>query len=491
MVPSSREKGRGAYRDLMMNYINGIKDSTLIVHGRGNKIVSKWTSFNLLDIGLMNYIRIRKRTISTEEKTFTMGSSITAGDKNSIYIAYWNDEQGDYSTSLSVGDNNNVEVVLYERDDISIGSRNHIRGKMNISSSGTTIGDDNILIDFTPEITTGSTIYGYPELSELMFETEIVSIASEGSMQIEVADTSKVMLGNEIFFGTLGAAFADRIVTSVNGNFIGFETPLSSKEVTIVSSRVFNHYPETVEVFNSSLSEDVSKGSKRIMLSDLGSLHLRDITIDGTFETKSFFQRSSDNMVIIRDSTDKDYQAGTSVVSDGEYPYMLWDTEISLESGSTYFVNSPKHSAHIGRVVNVDGIDYHIIGFTSTTITLNEPVPIESTALSFSPISEAPGGGPSSTTLTENSAGNSMIIQVQNSSTFFIGQILRVSEIVKLFSIVSISANTITLNEKIFGDSIDNSFYVGVVELPIDIVTTKASIEAGALDLNTYIFGEL
>ena len=65
------------------------------------------------------------------------------------------------------------------------------------------------------------------------------------------------------------------------------------------------------------------------------------------------------------------------------------------------------------------------------------------------------------------------------------------SEIVKLFSIVSISANTITLNEKIFGDSIDNSFYVGVVELPIDIVTTKASIEAGALDLNTYIFGEL
>ena len=491
MVPSSREKGRGAYRDLMMNYINGVKDSTLIVYGRGNKIVSKWTNFSLLNIGLMNYIRIRKRTISTGSETFIMDSSITAGDKNSIYIAYWNDENGDYSTSLSAGDNNNVEVVLHERDDISIGSRNHIRGKMNISSSGTVIGDDNILIDFTPEITTGSTIYGYPELSELMFETEIVSIASEGSLQIEVADTSKIMLGGEIFFGTLGAAFANRIVTSVNGSFVGFEAPLSSKEVTIASSRVFNHYPETVEVFNSTLSENVDQGSKRIILSDLGSLHLRDITINGLFKTKSFFQRSSDNMVIIKDATDYAYLAGTDVVSDGIYPYSQWDTAISLDSGSTYFVDNAKDSAYIGRITNIDGTDYSITGFTDSTITLDSVAPGITSSFSFPAVSEEPGGGPSSTTLTENAAGNSIVIQVQDSSTFFTGQVLRVSEITKPFNIVSISANTITLNEKIFGDSVDNSFYVGVVELPIDMVATKASIEAGALDLDNYIFGGL
>ena len=41
----------------------------------------------------------------------------------------------------------------------------------------------------------------------------------------------------------------------------------------------------------------------------------------------------------------------------------------------------------------------------------------------------------------------------------------------------------------IFGTSVNDSFYVGVVELPIDIATTKANIEAGALDLHTYIFG--
>ena len=489
MIPASREKGRGAYRDLMYNYINDVKDIAHKIPGRANKAFSTLASFPVLDLGLFNYLHVRKRRVSTKNGTFTMEASVTAGDENSIKIAYWYAGEADYSVVLNAGSNNNVDIVLYEVDDFNIGSGNYIDGRLSIANGGTTIGDNNILIDFSPEVQAGSTIYGYPELSELMFETEVASIAIEGSTEIEVADTSKIMLGGEIFFGTLGAAFADRIVTSIVGNMVGFETPLTSKEVTIVASRVFNHYPETVEVFNSTLAENVDQGSKRIIVSDLGSLHLRDITINGAFQTKAFFQRSSDNMVIIRDATDYAYLSGTPVVSDGIYPYLPWDTAISLDSGSTYFVDNVKDSAYIGRVTNVEGTDYSIIGFTDSTITLDSAVPGITSSFSFPAVSEAPGGGPSSTKLSVNAAGNSLDITVEDASTFFVGQTVRISEIVKLFTVDSIAGNVITLTDMIFGTSVNNSFYVGVVELPIDIATTKANIEAGALDLHTYIFG--
>ena len=489
MIPASREKGRGAYRDLMFNYINGVKDTTVITPGRRNIVSSTLASFTLLNLGLFNNLKVRKRRVASRTKVFTMESSVTAGDENSIDVSYWYPEEVDYSASITAGSNNNIDVVLYEVDNISIGSGNHIRGHLNIANSGTVIGDNNILIDFTPEVIEGSAVYGLPSLSELMFQTEVTSISTTGAISIEVDDTSKIMLGGEIFFGTLGAAFADRIVTSVVGNIVGFETPLTSKEITIVGSRVFNHYPETVASFNSVLSEDVIQGSKRIVASDLGDLHLRDITIGSTFKTVSFFQRSSDNMIIIKDATDSAYPIGTDVVSDGIYPYLLWDTPISLDSGSTYFVDNAKDSAYIGRVVNVEGTDYSIIGFTDSTITLDSAVPGITSSLLFPAVSEALGGGPSNTTLEANAAGNSIEISVVDASTFFVGQILRISEIVKPFTVISITGNDITLDDMIFGSSINNSFYVGVVELPIDIVATKASIEAGALDLNTYIFG--
>ncbi len=489
MIPSSRSKGRGAYRDLMLNYINEEEDVINIIPGRRNIVRSTLADFTLLNLGLFNHIEVRKRIVMEQGFTFTMEASITAGDKNSVRALYWSPDKANYDADINLGDNNNIDVVLYEKDNISIGSGNHVRGRLNVANSGTTIGDNNILIDFTPEITEGSTVYGLPQLSELMFETEIISTSTTNDTQIEVDDTSKIMLGGKIFFGTLGAAFADRTVSWVNGNFVGFDVPLTYKETTISGSRVFNHYPETEEVLSSTLSEDVDEGSKRIMISDLGSLHLRDMTIDGTFNTKSFFQRSSDNMVIIRDATDKAYPAGTTVISDGTYPYSTWDTSCSLDSGSTYTVVGAKSSAYIGRVVNVSGTDYNIIGFTNSTITLNLPVPGGTTDLSFLMVDEAPGGGPSNTVLSVSAAGNSLDISVVDSSTFFIGQTIRISEMIKVFIVVSIIGDTITLNDKIFGDSVNDSFYVGVVELSIDVDSTKASIEAGALDLNNYIFG--
>lgn len=489
MVPTSRDKRRGAYRDLMFNYINGTKDTEVIFPGRRNTVSSTLASFALLNLESFNHITLVKRRVSQERKTFTMESSVVAGDDNSIKVSYWSPEFRDYTASILAGSDNNVDIVLHEIDNISIGSGNHMRGKLSIAEGGTSIGNNNILIDFTPEIAEGSRVYGYPELSELMFETEVVSISSAGSKQIEVDDTSKIMLGGKIYFGTLGAAFADRIVTWVNGNFVGFDDPISSKEVTIVGSRVFNHYPETVEMFNSTLAENVDQGSKRIVVSDSGSLHLRNLTINGLFETKSFFQRSSDNMVIIRDATDLAYLAGTTVTSAGVYPYSEWNTACSLYSGSTYYVENAIDSAYIGRVIDISEVSYTIVGFSSDTITFDMTIPVGTTHLSFLSVDEAQGGGPSSTTLEANAAGNSLVIDTLDATGFFIGQTLRIGEIVKTFTVISIDGNTITLNIKIFGDTVNDSFYVGVVELPIDIAATKASIEAGAIDLNTYIFG--
>ena len=490
MIPASRSKRSGAYRDLMRNYIDGEEDIEHRILGRKNVLTSTLTTFDSLNLGFFNSLQLRKRLIAIEHELFKINSTVSLGNFNDIYIKYWSDKEEDYSVSVVAVDNNNVDVFMPEQDNLDIGSGNHIRGVLNISNSGTTIGDNNILIDFTPELTTGSVVSGLPELSELMVKTEIASVSGLGETAIEVEDPSKIMLGGKIFFGTVGAAYADRIVTSVDGNFVGFGDPLLSKETTVMGSIVFNHYPETVSTFNSSLSEDVAKGSKRIILSDLGSLHLRDIVIGGSFTTKSFFQRTSDNMVIIRDSTDAEYLAGTTVISDGFFPYSSWVTSAILSSGSTYMVSDPRDNAYIGRLTTIDTVDYYITGFTSSTITFNAPLPMDSyPSLTFSEVDDALGGGPSTTVMASNTAGNSNIIEVEDASTFFVGQVLRIEVIVKLFIVNSISGNLMTLDEQIFGDSISNSFYIGRIELPIDIVATKIDIEAGALDLNAYVFG--
>ncbi len=493
MVPSSREKKQGAYRDLMWNYINGVKDTEDKVTGRKNVITSILTDFIALDLGFFNTVNIRKRVVTEKAgkiiTTFRMISSVTSGDRNNIEIKYWSPFLGDFPTVVSVGDDNNIDIILHEIDSTVVGNANHIRGKLNVSNTGTSIGSNNILIDFEPELVAGSSVYGLPELSELMFETEVISPGVELDNRIEVSDASKIMLGGEIFFGTAGAAFASREVAWVTGNTVGFDEPLLYKERVSVGSRVFNHYPETVEVFESTLAEIAYQGNKRIVLSDTGSLHLRDITIGGSFHTKSFFQRSSDNMVIVKDTIDAEYQTGTSVVSAGAYPYSTWDTACSLEAGSTYSVSDAMHSAYIGRVIDVGGSDYIITGFTEDSVSFDSALPGGTVSLSFPAVDEALGGGPSNTELSANVPGNSSIIFVEDTSSFFIGQTVKISEIVKSFVVVSIFEGTITLDDKIFGDSVDDSFYIGKTELPIDIVATKAAIEAGALDLNAYIFG--
>ncbi len=490
MIPAAREGRRGAYRDLMRNYINGEEDKENMIPGRKNTVTSNLTTFDSLNLGFFNFVKIRKRIVSADRVTFEVNSNIAIGDKNNIYVTYWSPQKSDFSVSISAGDDNHIDVVLHESDDIAIGSGNYIGGKLNLASGGTTIGNDNMLIDFEPELVEGSSVYGLPELSELMFETEVVTIGEEGDIQIEVDDTSKIMMGGKIFFGTTGAAFADREVTWVNGNIVGFDKPLAFKEITTVGSRVFNHYPETVELFESSLSEDVEAGSKRIMLSDEGSMHLRDIVIDGTFHTVSFFQRSSDNMMIIKDATDAEYPIGTTIAAEGKYPYSSWTPGCSLETGSTYTVGSTKHNAYIGRTTHVFGTDYIITGFSEDSITFDAPLPMGVSILVFLSVDEAPGGGPSNTVLSAGVPGNSETIEVEDASAFFVGQLVRLSEVVKLFTVISISGNTMVLGSKIFGDSVDGSFYVGRVELPIDIASTKAAIAAGALDLNAYIFGE-
>ncbi len=490
MIPASRDKRKGAYRDLMLNYINGAEDTNNAIEGRKNTVTSNLTTFSSLDLGFFNFVNIRKRIVSEELKTFEMNSEVTAGDRNNIHVTYWYPGAEDFSTSILVGSDNNVDAILHEVDDISIGDRNRISGKLNVASGGTVIGDDNVLIDFEPELVSNSSVFGFPALSELMFETEVTSVGTEGSTSIEVDNTDKIMLGGKIFFGTMGAAFADRKVTWASGNLVGFDTPLSFKEITTVGSRVFNHYPETITSLESSLSEDVGSSSKRIMLSDTGDMHLRDIIIDGSFHTKSFFQRTADKMVIIKDATDAEYPAGTTVEAEGTYPYSSWTPACSWEAGSTYAVNNAKHNAYIGRTTHVFGIDYIITGFNEDSITLNAPLPEGVSILVFLSVDEAPGGGPSSTALSENVPGNSQVIEVDDASSFFVGQVVRLDEVVKHFTVVSISESTIVLDSKIFGDSVDGAFYIGRVELPIDVVATKAAIEAGALDLNTYIFGE-
>ncbi len=494
MVPVSRSQRRGAYIDLMRNYINGQEDMD-IIPGRRNTVTSNLTAFDGLALGFFNHVKIRKRIVIKEEEgskitTFVLNSDITTGDRNELSVTYWTDELSNIVSSINVGNDNNIDVILDETDDIMVGSGNYIKGKLNLASNGTAIGNNNILIDFEPELIRRSAMHGFPELSELMFETEITSIGTEGATSIEVDSTDKIMLGGKIFFGTMGAAFTDREVTWVSGSLVGFDAPLSFKEITTVGSRVFNHYPETITFFESSLSEDVGSGSKRIMLSDTGDMHLRDIVIDGSFHTKSFFQRTADNMVIIKDATDDEYPTGTTVVSEGIYPYLSWTPACSLETGSTYAVNSAKHSAYIGRTTHVFGIDYIVTGFNEDSITLDAPLPEGVSILVFLSVDEAPGGGPSNTSLSENVPGNSQVVEVDDASSFFVGQLIRLEGIVKRFTVISISENTIVLDSKIFGDSVDGAFYIGRVELPIDTVATKAAIEAGALDLDTYIFGE-
>jgi hypothetical protein len=490
MIPKSRLLKSGAYRILQPNVVNGVPSRYIAGSAVSNDIKTRLADIVYSSIGDYNDINLYKRRVAlSKEEPFRVNVALSIGDKNSIDIKYWSDEKDDATTSLTVGDDNLVDIVLEDFDGVSIGSRNVLLGSFDTMSNGVEIGDDNVLINFSTEIREGTEIVGMPRESEMMYETKVSEYAGMGQNYIEVVDATMIMFGTEIIFGSSGAAFVRRVVTAVNGNKVYFDEPLLSRESTFPGAEVFNEYYEKLDLFETVISEDAPHGSKRIFIRDSANLHLRDIIIGGTFSTKVFFVRDEDNMAIIKDMLDQDYAEGTSVYSPGVNKYAAWNiTGIKDADIQNRLLFDGENNAYIGRKCTVDQVEYTVIGFGRGYIDFDVDIADSQLTCSFAELDDREYGLMVSTTVSADISGTDTTIPLEDTTGFFVGQPVTIDGFSKKPVVVSKTDSEIVLSSPVVDQNISNSFYIKGMKLGSGATEARQLIADAAQDIHTYIF---
>jgi hypothetical protein len=492
MVPRSRLLKSGAYRILQPNIINGVSYRYIAGSAVSNNIKTRFVDITYSAMGDYNDINLYKRRIApAKEAPFRISVALSIGDKNLIDIKYWSDEKENTATSLTAGDDNLIDVIVDDLDDISIGSRNVLLGSFDTMNDGVEIGDDNVLINFSTEISEGTEIVGMPRESEMMYETKVAEYAGMGQDYIEVVDPSMIMFGTEVIFGSSGAAFVRRVVTAVNNNRVYFDEPLLSRESTFPGAEVFNEYYEKLDAFETTLSEDALHGSKRIFMSDSASLHLRDIVIGGTFSTKIFFVRDEDNMAIIKDMLDQDYEEGTTIYSPGVNKYAAWSIVGEKDPNiPNRLLFDGENNAYIGRSCTVGQDEYTIVGFGRGYIDLSVDIAGTQLACSFDELDDREYGLMVSSIVSADTTGISTVIPVDDTTGFFIGQPVAIDGFSRKPEIVSKTDSEIVLSTPMVEQNISNSFYIGSMKLGNGAAEARQLIANASQDIHTYIFGD-
>ena len=493
MIPKSRLARRGAYRNVVPNEVDGIIRDEWFGSAIGNKIRTRLVNEKIGSFGNFNDLVLYKRKVTRRRprKTFVANINISTGNKNSGIIKFMSTKDADLNINVLLGDNNALDMSTYDEDDISIGNNNTIIGKLDTKNGGVTIGDNNFLVDFAPELTKGRYVKGMPKIGSLMFSTEVSEYAGMGQNFICVKNTNKIAYGMEIFFGSVAAGFVRRNVTAVDGNKVFFKEPLENREATFPGALVFNEYYDILPAYSSTLSADAERRTKRIFVADNQNLHMRKVKIGDDFETMVFFMREEDNMTIIKDMTPKEFPAGTPITAPEVNPYSAWTTSITQDkTTSTKYSISGENKAFIGRSISINGTSYSIVGYTSNTITFSKPLPDGVTSLHFKEIDSSPSGEAVTSYLSKSVAGNTKYLPVADGKKFFVGQKIKVEGMSTMGTIASIDGNILTLEKPLFEDTVSNKFYVGLRELTRSVDVDKEFISNAKEDLHRYIFGE-
>ncbi len=493
MIPKSRRLNRGAYRNVVPNTINNDIRNELFGTSVGNSLHTRLTTLNIEDSGDFNVLTFYKRKVSRKKpsKVFTAGVTLSVGAKNSGYVKLMSIRESDFDVVANIGSRNVLDFRTYDEDNINIGNDNIVFGVLDTKNGGVVVGDGNFLVDFKSEIAEGSYVKGYPKTGSLMYETKVIEYAGVSQDYIEVEDTSRLAYDTEIIFGSVAAGFVRKNITSVVGNKVYLDSPLTAKESTFPDAMVFNEYYEILPAYSSVLSRDAERRTKRIFVSDNQALHLRKVKIGGTFDTVVFFMRAADNMTIIKNLTPEELPAGTTITSSEVNPYSAWIPSLAQDVTipEKYTVGGV-NKAFIGRSAMVDAVSYTVVGFTEDTVTFSEELPEGTDSLYFGELDSEPSGSMVTSSTAQAIAGNSVAIPVDDSSKFFIGQTIKLEGMSTKGLISNIVGGSLILDTQLFDDVVTNKFYVGLYELPISKNSARSLINTASADLHSFIFGE-
>ena len=473
----------GAYRD----FVSPILSDSVSAEVEYLSNISTKGSINVSgDIGHRNIVSFSKRFIKED----SLSLPVVIGDDNIVDLYFRSKTPSSNNPhTLQIGNENRIKARTSENPvDIEVGSRNVIDGFFN--AGNIVIGDNNLLYDFTGEISDGVVVSATDKLGSLMFSTKITEPAGVGSTYVEVLSTHNMMIGGEIKFGTVGAAFARKKIKSIIGVKVYLDEPLSLKESTYPEALVFNDLPETEETKVFYTSADAVRLSKRLPISEDSSLPLREIEIDGTFSTKIFFVRSSDNIAIVKNLLPSSYPAGTRVVAKGWYPYeaKTWNiTGVVDSSAKVVSVENPD-GAYIGReITDSNGDAFSIVGFIDSNIVLSgipalgigvsDSVPIVLPTLNTIAIIEA-----------TQSADNAIITIPEHE--FSEGDTVLFTGFSDLKTIVSVTENTIELNSSLMPAVLNNTICFGnyIVDRSFN---HRDFVESHSDEIHNYLFGAM
>ncbi len=489
MIPNSRKVLNRAYRTFLTSILNDRIVSTAL-YGRGNKLITRGVDISIKNIGTVNTIDIQRQPLP--HKTTKVNNKniieLNIGDMNNIQIELQPTVSQDNTISLKAGNNNIVKAELSEADNISIGNSNTILGKLDTANK-TQIGNNNILINFSAEIKEGTIIRGTPKKWSLKVDTKISKNAEIGQNYIEVKDTTHITSGRPIFFGSIGAAYVERVVTGVKSNRVYFKEVLKAKELAYIGAEVFNRYYEALDKYEGFLLKSPKKGSRVIYLSNKGNLRLREVKIGDNFITKILFIRESDNMAIIDKLIDQDLQSGFPIVAQKSNPYEQLTIQLVEKKANNKYIVSSSRDISIGRSALIDKDVFTVVGFGEDYIVFDKELPDNTQNITFSAIDNSRGGDIVVSRTTTNISGSSPILYIEEPKKFYIGQKIEISSANFWATITDIGDNYIQLNRNMFPTQIENKFYIGTYELERNMDTAKENMTKAMNNLHEYIFG--
>jgi len=478
-----------AYHDFIPSFINGEQHN---FHSfRGCQIQAHLSSaLKMMDF---NTISVRKRKIpksKTDEQkgVYSAPVSLDVGSSNQIKLFLWSDIKQDYSASLVAGDKNILEAVTHSISPISIGNNNYIYGTLENLPSGPDILNNNILINFNGKLKSNTSIVGRSLLGPLMFETTIATASKKGDVSILVADAHKVMAGQIVYFGTKRAGFARRKVTGATLTEIFFKEPLSAKEISGEHSFVFNERPVFKPAFSTTTAESSRKNTKKLILSDYGELHLRDVEVlaEEPFNTTVYFMRDTDKLAIVEDLITEPLPKGTKVVARTEDPFEAWaitndETDTNVVKCDTFC------SACIGRVGYSGRDAYTIVGFSGEYVILDKEV-LANQTVTFPSLSADFYGNEASSRTTAEVNTNSTVLFCRDSDKFFVGQIIEIENIAGRFRVELIRSDALLLDRPLLPETLDGAIYFGTLDVSWGSNRTQSDLDAINLNLEEFVF---
>jgi len=439
-------------------------------------------------VGNRNTLYFKKRHIKYDHLTI----DFSAGKENYGKVYFRSKTQYlDFNHAMTIGDRNMVDLRSVENPvDILIGSDNYIDGSFN--AGDITVGDGNILIDFNGIIKSGTKAYPSPKLGSLMFDTRVTDYSGEGSTYITVADVSLMEFGGEVKFGTVGAAFARKTITKIIGNKVFIDTPLTAKESTYPNALVFNSLPEDKPEYTFYTSGITKELSKRLPINTSAILALREVVIGGTFNTKIFFVRSSDNVAIIKDLSPSVFPSGTEVYAKGYHPFDARNINvISIDQDNSLAEVDSLEGVHIGRVfTNNINDEFIVTGFFDSKIIFDSVLDLTVGNISSLAIDVIQETKNIELEISEDISASNLMIPVVSTNGISIGDTVYFDGFSEPRTVVSKTSGTIELNISMLPSEVNDIVAYG------SYIVDRATDRRGLIDdarenIHTYLFGGL